>query len=97
MTTSARRGLAAVIVVAIVAADAATKQWAETALRDGPIWIVGHSVGFVLAHNSGSAFLSLFSSATPVLAVLAIVAAVVLARAVARNPSAKVAEAAQGW
>ena len=37
------------------------------------------------AHNSGSAFLSLFSSATPVLAVLAIVAAVVLARAVART------------
>ena len=84
MTTSARRGLAAAIVVAIVAADAATKQWAETALRDGPIWLIGHSVGFVLAYNTGSAFLSLFSSATPVLAVLAIVAAVVLARAVAR-------------
>ncbi|MFM7271599.1 MAG: signal peptidase II [Actinomycetes bacterium] len=85
MTTSARRGLAAAIVVGTVVADVATKQWAVGALADGPIWLVGNSVGFVLARNSGSAFLSLLSSATPVLALLAIVAAVVLARAVART------------
>lgn len=84
MTHRTRRWLAVAIVVGVVAADAATKQWAVVALRDGPIWLVGTSVGFVLARNSGSAFLSLLSSATPVLAVLAILAAVVLGRAVAR-------------
>lgn len=85
MTPRQRRLLAAAIVVTVVAADAVTKQWALAALADGPIWLVGTSVGFVLTRNTGSAFISLLSSATPVLAVLAVVAAIVLARAVART------------
>jgi signal peptidase II len=66
-------------VVAIVAIDQLTKAWAVSALADGPKHLVGDLVVFDLARNSGSAF-SRFQGYTPVLAVLAIVITVFLAR-----------------
>jgi signal peptidase II len=72
------------IVVGVVLLDVLTKAWALRALADGPRWIVGTSVGFVLAFNSGSAF-SIVRSGTPVLALIAVIATVVLIRTVART------------
>ncbi len=69
-----------VAVVAIVVVDQLTKAWAVAALADGPHTIVG-DVRFELTRNSGSAF-SRFQAYTPVLAVLAIVFVVLLARAI---------------
>jgi signal peptidase II len=66
-------------VLAIVAIDQLTKAWAVSALADGPKHLVGDLVVFDLARNSGSAF-SRFQGYTPVLAVLAIVITVFLAR-----------------
>jgi signal peptidase II len=68
-------------VVAIVVADQLTKSWAVSALADGPQGLIGDSVKFELARNSGSAF-SGFQAYTPVLATLAIVITVFIARAV---------------
>jgi signal peptidase II len=65
--------------VAIVAIDQLTKSWAVSALADGPKHLVGDLLVFDLARNSGSAF-SRFQGYTPVLAVLAIVITVFLAR-----------------
>ncbi len=59
------------IVGAIVLADQLTKSWMVARHADDPISIVGESIEFRLARNSGGAF-STFTSATPVLAVLAI-------------------------
>ena len=68
-------------VVAFVVADQLTKSWAVSALADGPHELIGDSVKFELARNSGSAF-SGFRAYTPVLATLAIVITVFIARAV---------------
>jgi signal peptidase II len=65
--------------IAIVAIDQLTKSWAVSALADGPKHVIGDLVVFEVARNSGSAF-SRFQGATPVLAVLAIVITVFLAR-----------------
>ena len=72
----------------IVVADQLTKSWAVSALADGPKHVIGDFLVFDLARNSGSAF-SRFQGYTPVLAVLAIVIAVFIARAVRRT--------ADGW
>jgi signal peptidase II len=73
--------IAPLIVVAIVVVDQITKSWVVSALADDPLHIVGSDIEFRLARNSGGAFSS-FQSATPVLAVLAIVLAFFLANAV---------------
>ena len=69
---------------AIIAADQATKTWAVAALADGPVRLVGDTLELRLSRNSGGAFSS-FQGATPVLAVLAGVASVVLWRAAHRT------------
>jgi signal peptidase II len=79
-----RPGLAAGIVVAVVAADQLTKAWAVRELPDGPVSIVGTTVDLRLSRNTGSAF-SLFQGFTPFLAVLAVVVAVFLVRTVRRT------------
>jgi signal peptidase II len=70
-------------VVGIVAIDQLTKTWAVRRLADGPVDIIGSHVRFELTHNSGSAF-SGFQNYTPVLAVLATVITILIARAVRR-------------
>lgn len=66
---------------AIVAIDQLTKAWAVSALERGPKHLIGDTVVFELSRNSGSAF-SRFQGYTPVLAVLAMVIAFFVARAV---------------
>jgi signal peptidase II len=66
--------------VGIVAIDQLTKSWAVSALADGPKHVIGDFLIFDLSRNSGSAF-SRFQGYTPVVAVLAIVIAVFVARA----------------
>lgn len=63
--------------------DQATKAWAVTVLADGPVSIIGRDVELRLSRNAGSAF-SLFRGFTPLLAVLAVLIAAVLVRAVRR-------------
>jgi signal peptidase II len=65
----------------IVAVDQLTKAWAVSALSDGPKHVIGDFLVFDLARNSGSAF-SRFQGYTPVLAVLAMVITLFVARAV---------------
>jgi signal peptidase II len=79
-----RPRLAAVIVVAVVAADLLTKIWAVDRLADGPIGVIGDDIGFQLARNSGGAF-SMFQGFTPLLAIVAGVVAYFLVRAVRRT------------
>jgi signal peptidase II len=79
-----RLAIAVWIVASVVLLDLLTKTWALRALADGPRWIIGTSVGFVLAFNTGSAF-SIVRSGTPVLAVIAVIATVVLVRTVVRT------------
>ena len=67
--------------VCIVAVDQLTKSWAVAALADGPKHVIGDFLVLDLSRNSGSAF-SRFQGYTPVLAVLAIVIAFFVARAV---------------
>jgi signal peptidase II len=67
--------------VVIVTLDQLTKAWAVSALADGPKHAIGTFLVFEVARNSGSAF-SRFQGYTPVLAVLAIVITVFVARAV---------------
>jgi signal peptidase II len=76
--------LAIGIVVAVVVLDQITKVWAVASLSDGPVSIVGSSIELELTRNPGGAF-SLFQSVTPLLALLALVVAVVLARAIVRT------------
>ena len=78
-----RRLLVAGIVVAVIALDQATKAWAASGLRDGPVSVIGSTVEFQLARNTGSAF-SLFQTVTPILAVLAVVLVAVLVRTLNR-------------
>lgn len=76
----ARRSLLGPALAAgVLALDQATKSWAVAALEDGPVRVVGDTVELRLTRNSGSAF-SLFQGFTPVLALIAVVAAVVLWR-----------------
>jgi signal peptidase II len=69
------------IVVAIVAADQATKAWAVSTLPGAPVSVIGNDVELRLTRNNGGAF-SLFQGFTPLLALLAVVIAVMLVRAV---------------
>ena len=64
--------------------DQLTKAWAVAGLVDGPASIIGTTVELQLTRNPGGAF-SLFQWATPLLALLALVVAIVLARAIART------------
>jgi signal peptidase II len=79
-----RGRLVAGIVVGVVALDQATKAWAVHALAGSPVSIIGTTVEFRLSRNTGSAF-SLFQTLTPLLAVLAVVIALVLVRALRRT------------
>jgi len=80
-----RRGVVvAAIVVGIVAIDQLTKSWAVATLDEGPTRIFGDDVELRLSRNTGSAF-SLFQGFTPLLAILAIVLAVLLVRALRRT------------
>jgi signal peptidase II len=72
------------LAAAIVVADQATKAWAVHALADGPISVVGRTVELRLGRNTGSAF-SLFTGFTPILAIVAIGVAIVLARFARRS------------
>jgi signal peptidase II len=72
------------IVLVVVALDQLTKTWAVHQLDTGPVSIIGSDVEFHLSRNTGGAF-SLFQGFTPLLAVLAVVIAVVLVRAVRRT------------
>ena len=79
-----RRLLVVGLVVAVVALDQVTKAWATSALRDGPISIIGSTVAFQRARTTGSAF-SLVQTVTPLLAVLAVVLVAVLVRSLNRS------------
>ena len=79
-TPRARTAWVVAALVGIVAIDQLTKAWAVSALADGPKHVIGDFLVFDLSRNSGSAF-SRFQGYTPVLAVLAIVIAVFVARA----------------
>jgi signal peptidase II len=72
------------IVIGVILLDQMTKIWAVARLADGPIEVFGPDIGFRLSRNSGGAF-SVFQGFTPLLAVVALVLAVVLVRAVART------------
>ncbi len=73
-----------VLVIGVLALDQATKVWAVSALSHRTIAVIGHTVEFRLGRNTGSAF-SLFQGFTPLLAVLALAVAFVLARAARRS------------
>ena len=79
-----RTRLAAWIVFAVVAFDLLTKAWAVRDLADGQVSIIGDTVAFRLARNTGGAF-SLFQAFTPVLAIVAGVVAVLLVRTLRRT------------
>lgn len=80
-----RRGVLVLgIVLGVALLDQLTKTWAVASLEDGPVSIIGTDVELHLSRNTGSAF-SLFQGFTPLLAILAIVLAVVLVRAVRRT------------
>jgi signal peptidase II len=81
---SSRTRLAAGIVIAIVALDLVTKTWAVHELADGPVEVIGESVSFRLARNTGGAF-SLFQAFTPLLAVVAGVVTYFLVRTLRRT------------
>jgi signal peptidase II len=78
------RWLSPAIVVGVVVLDQLTKSWVVATLSDGPLSIIGDDVELHLVRNSGGAF-SLFTNATLVLALLAIVLCVVIARVVQRS------------
>jgi len=73
--------LATVLVAGIVTADQLSKLWAVRDLADGQVAIVGDTVDFRLARNTGIAF-SLFGAFTPFLALIALAVAFFLVRAV---------------
>lgn len=73
------------LVAGIVAVlDQATKAWAEAALSDGPVRLVGDIVQLRLTRNPGGAF-SVLTGFTPLLAVLAAAMAVVIVRTTRRT------------
>ncbi|HEY7440009.1 MAG TPA: signal peptidase II [Acidimicrobiia bacterium] len=75
--------LAPAIVGAVVLVDQLTKAWVVANLTNDPLSIIGNDVELRVGRNSGVAF-SLFTNATVVLALLAIVMSVILIRAVRR-------------
>ncbi len=77
------RWLAPSIVVGAVVLDQLTKSWVVATLSDAPLSIIGNDVELRLTRNSGGAF-SLFTNATVLLALLAILLSVFLVRAVQR-------------
>jgi signal peptidase II len=77
------RWLAPSIVLGVVLVDQLTKAWVVASLTDGPLSIIGDRVDLRVTRNSGGAF-SLFTNATLVLALLAIVLSVIIVRAVRR-------------
>jgi signal peptidase II len=79
-----RAWVVAAMVAGIVALDQLTKAWVVAELSDAPLSIIGTTVEFRLSRNTGGAF-SLFQEFTPVLAVLALIVAVVLVRALQRT------------
>jgi signal peptidase II len=79
--TRARTLRVVAALVVIVSLDQLTKAWAVSALDHGPKHAIGDFLVFEVARNSGSAF-SRFQGYTPVLAVLAIVITVFVARSV---------------
>lgn len=83
-TPSHRGALVAGIVAGVVVLDQCTKVWAVERLAGGPVEVLGPHVVLRLHRNSGGAF-SLFQGFTPLLALLAIVLAIVLVRAVSRT------------
>ncbi len=68
--------LALGVAAAIVVADQLSKSWAEGALRQGPVHVLG-PLDLSLGYNTGSAF-SLFTGSAPLLVVLGSITAVVL-------------------
>jgi signal peptidase II len=76
--------LSLVVVSGVLALDQATKVWAVSELSHRTISVIGDTVQFQLGRNTGSAF-SLFQGFTPLLAVLALAVAFVLARAARRS------------
>jgi signal peptidase II len=72
------------LVSGVFALDQVTKVWAVSELSHRSISVIGDTVQFQLGRNTGSAF-SLFQGFTPLLAVLAIAVAFVLARAARRS------------
>ncbi len=80
----ARVGLLAAVGVALVAADQLSKQWALSALDDGPIEVVG-SLQFALSFNSGTAF-SVGEGRGGLISLLGLVVVAVLLRSVLRWP-----------
>ncbi|NND02328.1 MAG: signal peptidase II [Acidimicrobiia bacterium] len=62
----------------MVVADQLTKVWAVAALADGPINLIGETLRFRLTRNPGAAFSS-FAGGGPVLAVIAVIAAIAIA------------------
>jgi signal peptidase II len=78
------RWLPPAIVLGVVVLDQLTKVWVVAALSDGPLSIIGNDVELHLVRNSGGAF-SLFTNATLMLAVLAIVLCFVIVRVVQRS------------
>jgi signal peptidase II len=68
----------------VLALDQLTKVWAVAALSDGPASIIGSTVELRLSRNTGGA-IGLFRGFTPVLALLAVIVAVVLVRALQRT------------
>ncbi|MFI5052979.1 MAG: signal peptidase II, partial [Acidimicrobiia bacterium] len=67
----------------VVVADQLSKLWAVRQLAGLPVSVIGDTVDFRLARNTGSAF-SLFQGFTPLLAILVGIVAFFLVRAVTR-------------
>jgi signal peptidase II len=85
-----RAGALAVTAGATIAADQATKTWAEDHLWAGPEHVAGPA-NLVLTYNSGAAF-SLGSGATPVIEALAMVLVAVVVW-----QSGRLARSGTGW
>ena len=78
------RRIAPVIVGSVVLADQLTKAWVVANHSDSPLSIIGTTVEFRVARNSGGAF-STFTNATIVLALLAIGLTIWLVRTLRRT------------
>jgi signal peptidase II len=72
------------MVAGIIALDQLTKAWVVAEFSDAPLSIIGTTLELRVSRNTGGAF-SLFQEFTPVLAVLAVIVAVVLVRALQRT------------
>ncbi len=68
------------IVSGVLVVDQITKAWAVSGLADGPVSLIGSAVQLNLTRNSGSAF-GIVQGATPVLALIAMLIAIFLVRA----------------